>query len=107
LSKNTVDLKSAVFSCLNIYREIIMQNLSTESQQTTAEQPEPPSVNVQDLLVLRSCIQLACGRGAYRAEEMLTIGTAYNRLDAFLKHVETPHTSADAESATSEQTQGE
>ena len=75
---------------------------------TVQEHQEPPSVNVQDLQVLRSCIQLACTRGAYRAEEMLTVGTAFNRLDAFLKHVENAQPSeAQAPASTTEPTQGE
>ena len=71
------------------------------------EHQEPPSVNVQDLQVLRSCIQLACTRGAYRAEEMQTVGTAFNRLNAFLQHVETPQNPQPAEAPEAAPTQGE
>lgn len=78
------------------------------TQTTVQEHQEPPSVNVQDLQVLRSCIQLACTRGAYRAEEMLTVGTAFSRLDAFLKHVEATQPAAPQDQAdTAEPTQGE
>ena len=78
----------------------------TQTEAATPETQEPPSVNIQDLQVLRSCIQLASSRGAYRAEEMVTVGTAYNRLDAFLKHVENTHP-AEANSPAQEPTQGD
>lgn len=42
---------------------------------------------VQDLTVLRDCLDVACQRGAFRAEEMATIGTVYNKLTAFLQAV--------------------
>jgi len=68
---------------------------------------EPPSVNIQDLQVLRSCIQLASSRGAFKAEEMQTVGTAFNRLNAFLQHVETPQNPQPAEAPEAAPTQGE
>jgi hypothetical protein len=81
----------------------------TTTEQTTdtpvSEQQEPPSVNIQDLQVLRSCIQLASSRGAFKAEEMQTVGTAFNRLSAFLQYVENPQ-QADAP-VTEAPTQGE
>ena len=70
------------------------------------EAQEPPSVNIQDLQVLRSCIQLASSRGAFKAEEMQTVGTAFNRLNAFLQHVESPQP-ADASVAQEAPPQGE
>jgi hypothetical protein len=82
-----------------------------EQTETTAQpaehQQEPPSVNIQDLQVLRSCIQLACTRGAFRAEEMHTVGTAFNRLDAFLKHVENAQPQELEQASATEPTQGE
>lgn len=64
---------------------------------TEQETPELPSINVQDLIVLRSCMQVAAQRGAFRAEEMQNVGKAFDKLDAFLKYVETPQTPTPAE----------
>ena len=75
--------------------------------QSAPDTSEPPSVNIQDLQVLRSCIQLASSRGAFKAEEMQTVGTAFNRLNAFLQHVETPQNPQPAEAPETAPTQGE
>ena len=74
--------------------------------QSAPDTSEPPSVNIQDLQVLRSCIQLASSRGAFKAEEMQTVGTAFNRLNAFLQHVENPQP-AEAPEPEAAPTQGE
>ena len=66
--------------------------METILPQDPAEVPaaEPPAINVQDLMVLRSCMQVAAQRGAFRAEEMQNVGRAFDKLDAFLKFVEKP-----------------
>jgi hypothetical protein len=94
-----------------------MENTTMETtlpqNPTEQETPELPSINVQDLIVLRSCIQVAAQRGAFRAEEMQNVGKAFDKLDAFLKYVETPQdltTKADGighESVPVESQQGE
>jgi hypothetical protein len=43
--------------------------------------------NINDLAGVREVIELACSRGAFRANEMASIGTLYNKLDAFLQGV--------------------
>lgn len=39
---------------------------------------------VSDLIMLQSIVQVACERGAFRAEEMSQIGQCYDRLSAWL-----------------------
>jgi hypothetical protein len=48
----------------------------------------PTNLNLQDLFGLKSCIEVACNRGAFRAEEMKTVGEVYDRLASFLKSVQ-------------------
>jgi hypothetical protein len=48
----------------------------------------PPNITVQDLVGLKSAIEVACSRGAYRAEEMQAVGTLFTNLSAFLKAIE-------------------
>lgn len=45
-------------------------------------------LNIQDLAVMRSVIELATERGTFKAAEMAAVGTLFNKLDQFLKQVE-------------------
>lgn len=49
---------------------------------------ENTTVTIGDLMVLRSAIDLASTRGAFRANEMSTIGATFDRLTAFLEEFE-------------------
>ena len=46
------------------------------------------NLTVQDLVGLKSCIEVACSRGAYRAEEMRSVGEVFDRISVFLKAIE-------------------
>jgi hypothetical protein len=78
------------------------------SEQTTPEvqeQPQAPSLSIQDLLLVVSTIQIISQRGAFKAEELSTVGGLYERLVAFLKangaireaNAEQPATEAETE----------
>lgn len=54
---------------------------------TTQPQPELPQITVQDLASIQSCIDVACQRGAFRANEMAAIGTLYDKLANFLQAI--------------------
>ena len=56
-------------------------------------------LTIQDLISMRSIIDTACTRGAFKASEMRSVGEVYDRLNGFLDNVV-----AEAEKA---QTQGE
>lgn len=45
------------------------------------------NITITDLIALRDIINLAAERGAFRAEEMLDVGTTYNKLNKFLEAV--------------------
>lgn len=47
-----------------------------------------PNITIQDLIGLKSAIEVACSRGAYRAEEMQAIGSLYNNVAKFIKAIE-------------------
>jgi len=53
----------------------------TEQQQ----QPQAPSLTLQDLILVAQIIQLTSQRGAFRAEELQNVGALYNKLVAFLE----------------------
>lgn len=56
----------------------------------TQAQPEPtsaPELTIVDLQNIRSVIDVAARRGAFGGAELTSVGTVFNRLDAFLNSV--------------------
>ena len=63
---------------------------TTEPQvDTTAPEQEGQGIEltIQDLAGLKTVIDVATQRGAFKANEMLTVGTVYNKLEGFLNAV--------------------
>ena len=53
--------------------------------ETAAPQDETPAeLNLNDLAAIRSIIDAASSRGAFKTAEMVAVGTVYNKLDSFL-----------------------
>lgn len=63
---------------------------------------QPVSLAISDLIMLQSVVQVACERGAFRAEEMTQIGQCYDRLSAWLAQM-----TAGPENQNQPETQGE
>lgn len=71
--------------------------MDTQNQETAVEQTqdttqpaakaESPDLNIQDLLGLKSVIDVATSRGTFKANEMEAVGKLYNRLSNFLESV--------------------
>lgn len=55
--------------------------------QTQAQAPEATELNLQDLVAIRSVIDVATQRGAFKANELVAVGTVYNKLAGFLDAV--------------------
>lgn len=53
-------------------------------------QPQQISLAVSDLIMLQSIVQVACERGAFRANEMSQIGQCYDKLTAWLAQMAPP-----------------
>jgi hypothetical protein len=49
-----------------------------------AEGSANPELNINDLAALKSIIDVASARGAFKPNEMVPVGTVYNKLEAFL-----------------------
>jgi hypothetical protein len=65
-------------------------------------QPQTDNTNdltIQDLALMKSIIDLASERGAFKAAEMAAVGTIYNKLTNFLKIVEEQSKAAQAAQA--------
>jgi hypothetical protein len=52
------------------------------------EEVKADELTIQDLAMARAVIELATERGVFKAGELASVGGLYNKLDAFLKHVE-------------------
>ena len=69
----------------------------TPQQSTDSAKPADPAappgegksleLTVNDLQLLRQSIEVATSRGAFKANEMLTVGTVFNKLETFLNMV--------------------
>jgi len=61
-----------------------------EVAQTEGQNPEAtatPDLTVNDLQALKAIIDVCTQRGAFRANELASVGTVFNRLTAFLDHI--------------------
>ena len=56
-------------------------NAPAEGQQPAAD------LNISDLLALRSIVEVASQRGAFKAAELEAVGKTFNKLNAFLESV--------------------
>lgn len=68
-------------------------------------QEQSPELTVQDLTAMKTVIDVASSRGAFKPNEMATVGTLYNKLEVFLTAVAEQQQSQAAEEA--EAPQGE
>lgn len=62
---------------------------TTETTDTNTAQPQQPAadLNISDLSALKSIIDVATQRGAFRAAELEAVGKIYNKLSMFLDSV--------------------
>jgi hypothetical protein len=58
----------------------LLLNICMDDQQT-------PQITISDLAIAKNLISVACERGAFRAEEMTTVGELYDKLTQFLEHI--------------------
>lgn len=59
-----------------------------------AGEEAPADLNLNDLAAIRSIIDAASTRGAFKAGEMAAVGTVYNKLDKFLNQAAKAQTNA-------------
>lgn len=56
-----------------------------EAQPEQAQEQQAQPLTVQDLITLKSAIELGTQRGAWRANELVAVGTVYERLSLFVQ----------------------
>jgi hypothetical protein len=59
----------------------------TETQTDTGE-ANVPELSLQDLMAVKSIIDVASQRGAFKPNEMVAVGTLYTKLEKFLVAVQ-------------------
>jgi hypothetical protein len=66
-----------------------VETTATEApaQEAAPQQQSGPDLNVSDLAALKSIIEVATQRGAFKANELETVGKAFNKLTTFLDAV--------------------
>lgn len=75
---------------MSIFKEKLM---TEEVQKQEAAQPEAapqqPSadLNISDLVALKSIVEVASQRGAFKAAELEAVGKTFNKLNTFLESV--------------------
>tara|TARA_B100001057_G_scaffold500048_1_gene613167 strand:- start:2814 stop:3107 length:294 start_codon:yes stop_codon:yes gene_type:complete len=67
---------------------------SATANATAPQQPAGTDLSIADLKNLATIIDVASTRGAFRANEMATVGAMYNKLSAFLVKVTPPQAPA-------------
>lgn len=70
------------------------------------QEANPNDLNIQDLATMKSIIEIASERSAFKPGEMAAVGIVYNKLDLFLKTVEEQQKAAQAAAAAAVPTEG-
>lgn len=73
--------------------------MSEENKPTEAPQGQATELTINDLGAIKSIIDVASQRGAYKPNEMEVVGRTYNRLDTFLAAITPKTESADGEAS--------
>ena len=60
------------------------------------------NLTLTDLSSIKNLIEVACNRGAFRAEEMTTVGAVYEKLAGFLNNVAEQARAAEADNQLSQ-----
>jgi hypothetical protein len=63
------------------------QTESVQAEVQPQQTEQAPNLTLQDLVLVAQVIQLTSQRGAFRAEELQTVGALYDKLIAFLDSV--------------------
>ena len=68
--------------------EAMKEQAAQESQAAQQKQVEQPAdLNISDLVALKSIVEVASQRGAFKAQELEAVGKTFNKLTTFLESV--------------------
>lgn len=60
-------------------------NTSANNAPTTPQESDVVDLTLNDLAALKSIVDVASSRGAFKPNEMVTIGSVYTKLEKFLE----------------------
>lgn len=60
---------------------------ATAPEAAATPEAAAPDLNINDLAALRSILDVASSRGAFKAAELEAVGKIYNKLNSFLEAV--------------------
>jgi len=84
----------------NKKEEVSKTTDQSPAAQSTASQQPVADLSIGDLKNLATIIDVASTRGAFRANEMATVGVMFNKLQAFLSKVAPQEQKSDETNAT-------
>ena len=58
-----------------------------QTENTTPEQPQSADLTINDLNALKTIVDVAISRGAFKGNEMVAVGQSYTKLETFLTAV--------------------
>ena len=67
--------------------EVVQETQAPQPQPAPEPQAQGAELTVNDLSNIKQIIDVASSRGAFKPNEMMTVGTVYNKLEAFLTTV--------------------
>jgi hypothetical protein len=67
--------------------ETVTQTIDETPAAQQPAAPQGPDLNLNDLSALRSIVEVASQRGAFKAAELESVGKVYNKLSTFLESV--------------------
>ncbi len=67
--------------------EVNQQTAAPAESQAAPQAPQGPDLNLNDLAALRSILEVASQRGAFKAAELESVGKVFNKLNTFLESV--------------------
>jgi hypothetical protein len=73
---------------MSAFKEKIMTDEIKETSPEAAAQAAPAAeLNLNDLAALKSIVEVASQRGAFKAAELESVGKVYNKLNVFLESI--------------------
>lgn len=64
-----------------------MPEAPAQTDNTAPQTPSGPDLNISDLMAVKNVLEVAVGRGAFKATELEAVGKVFNKLNAFLEAV--------------------
>ena len=70
-----------------VQNQEVQQPAAQEAQAPQAGEKPAADLNISDLVAIKSIIDVASQRGAFKANELEAVGKTYNKLNTFLESV--------------------